>query len=96
LKSVVDGYTTPSTPPIDRYGKKLIEKSKDKGTIMSSVVDLVFVKVMHCDNVKDLWDKHQNIYERDVKFKGANLPIFIAKFEKLKMKKDEYIATYLL
>jgi hypothetical protein len=36
-KSVVDGYTTPTTPPTDKYGKKLSEKnSKAKGTILSS------------------------------------------------------------
>jgi hypothetical protein len=96
-KSVVDGYTTPTTPPTDRDGKKLNENnSKAKGTILSSLVDSVFVKVMHCDSAKDLWDKLQNIYEGDAKVKGAKLQIFRAKFEQLKMKEDEDIATYLL
>jgi hypothetical protein len=57
-------------PGSDRYGKKLSEnKSKDKGTILSSLVDLVFVKVMHCDSAKDICDNLQNIYEGDVKVK---------------------------
>jgi hypothetical protein len=51
---------------------------------------------MHCDSAKDLWDKLQNIYEGDAKVKGAKLQIFRAKFEQLKMKEDEDIATYLL
>jgi hypothetical protein len=44
---------------------------------------------LHCDNAKDICDKLQNIYEGDAKVKGA-------KFEQLKMKEDEDIATYLL
>jgi hypothetical protein len=96
-KSIVDGYTSPTTPPTNRDGKKLSENnSKDKGTILRSLVDSVFVKVRHCDSEKYLWDKLQNIYEGDTKVKGANIQIFIAKFEQLKMKEDEYIATYLL
>jgi hypothetical protein len=51
---------------------------------------------MHCDSAKDLWDKLQNIYEGYAKVKGAQLRIFRAKFETLKMKEDEDIATYLL
>jgi hypothetical protein len=51
---------------------------------------------MNYDNAKDLWDKIQNIYEGDAKVKGSKLQIFIDKFEQLKMKEDEYIASYLL
>jgi hypothetical protein len=81
-KSVVDGYTVPTTPPTDRDGKKLRENnSKAKGSILSSLVDSIFFKVMHCDNAKDLWDKLQNIYEGDSKVKGAKLKNFKAKFE---------------
>ena len=96
-KSVVDGYTTPTTPPIDRNGKKLNEKnSKAKGTILSSLVDSEFVKVIHCHSAKYLQAKIQNIYEGDAKAKGAKLQIFRAKFEQLKMKENEDIAAYLL
>jgi len=51
---------------------------------------------MHCDSVKYLWDKIQNIYEGNAKVKRDKLQIFKAKFEQLKMKEDEDIATYLL
>jgi hypothetical protein len=69
------------TPPTDKDGKKLSEnKSKAKGTIRSSLVDLVFVKVMHCDTANELWDKLQNIYKGDAKVKGGKLQIYRGKF----------------
>jgi hypothetical protein len=47
-QSILDGYVVPTTPPTDKYGKKLNENnSKAKGTILRSLDDLVFVKVMH-------------------------------------------------
>jgi uncharacterized lipoprotein YehR (DUF1307 family) len=60
------------------------------------MVDSVFVKVMHCDTKKDIWDKLQNIYKGDAKVKEGKLQTYIAKFEQLKMKEDEDIATYFL
>jgi hypothetical protein len=81
-KSVIDGYATPTTPPIDIDGKKLKENnSKAKGTILRSLYDSIFVKVMHCKTTKDLWDKLQNIYEGDTKVKGEKLQTLISKFE---------------
>jgi hypothetical protein len=59
----------------------LKNESKDKGIVLSSLVDLVFVKLMHYDSAKDLWDKLQNIYEVDAKLKGSKLQIFREKFE---------------
>jgi hypothetical protein len=54
-KSIVYGYITLDTPPTDEDGNKLIENnSKAKGTILSSLVDSLFFKVMHCDNANDL------------------------------------------
>jgi hypothetical protein len=84
----------PTTPPTEKDGKKLNENnSKAKGTILSSLDDSVFVKVMHCKTTKDLWDKIQKVYKRDTKFKGAKLQTLRPKFEQLKMKKDEDIAA---
>jgi hypothetical protein len=55
-KSVVDRYMAPCTPPTDEDGKKLSENnSKVKRIIPGSLVDNLFVKVMHCDIAKDLW-----------------------------------------
>jgi uncharacterized lipoprotein YehR (DUF1307 family) len=51
---------------------------------------------MHCGSAKDIWDKLQNVYEGDAKFKGAKIQTYRGKFEQLKMKEDEDIATYFL
>jgi hypothetical protein len=72
---------------MDKNGKKLSESNlKDKSTIMGSLVDSVFTKVMHCDTAKDIWDKLQNIYEGDSKVKWAKIQTYRGKFEQLKMK----------
>ena len=63
---------------------------------MNGLVDSVYVKVMHCDSVKEIWDKIKNIYDGDVKVKGAKLQTYIGQFEKLKMKEYEDIAPYFL
>ena len=41
-------------------------------------------------------DKLQNIYEGDDNVKQAKLQTYISHFEKLKMKEEENVATYLL
>jgi hypothetical protein len=95
-QAVVDGYTTPTTPPTDKDGKKLSENnSRAKNVILNGLVDTVYVKVMHCDSAKDIWDKLQNIYEGDAKVKGAKLQTYRGQFEQLKMKEDEDIAYFL-
>jgi hypothetical protein len=60
---------------------------------LSSLDNSVFVKVMHCKTTKDILDKLQNIYEGDAKVKGAKVQILREKFEQLKMKENEDIAT---
>jgi hypothetical protein len=71
-KVVVDRYKAPATPPIDKYGKKLYENnSKATNAILSALVDSIYVKVMHCDSAKEMWDKLQNVYEGDAKVKGG-------------------------
>jgi hypothetical protein len=54
-RAIVDGYKAPTTPPIEKDGKKLKEKkSKAKCTILNSLSNSVFFKVMHCDFSKYL------------------------------------------
>jgi hypothetical protein len=49
---------------------------------------------MHYDTTKDIWDKIQNIYEGDAKVNGGKLHTYRGKFEQMKMKEDEDIASY--
>jgi hypothetical protein len=96
-KSVVDGYKEPATPPTDNDGKKLSQNnSRAKNAILNGLVDSVYVKVMHCDSAKEIWDKLQNVYEGDAKVKEAKLQTYRGQFEQLKMKEDENIAAYFL
>jgi hypothetical protein len=82
---VVYVYKTPATPPTNKDGKKLSEKnSKAKNVILSGLAISVYVKVMHCDSTKDIWDKLQNFYKGDAKIKGAKLQAYRGQFEQLK------------
>jgi hypothetical protein len=57
-KSVVDVYKEPSTPPTNNDGKKLSKKYlRNKNAILNGLVDSIYVKVMHCDSAKEIWDK---------------------------------------
>jgi hypothetical protein len=85
------------TPPIDNDGNKLNQNnSRAKNAILNGLVDSVYVKVMHCDSAKEIWDKHHNVYEGDAKVHATKLQTYIGQFEQLKLKEDEDIATYFL
>jgi hypothetical protein len=51
---------------------------------------------MHCKSTKYIWYKLQNIYEGDSKVKAAKFQTYRGRFEQLKMKEDENIASYFL
>ena len=96
-KAVVNRHNVPATPPIDSTGKKLYEdNSKAMNTILSGLAEIVFVKIMHCETVKEIWDKLKSIYEGDEKVKGEKLQTYRGQFENLKMKEEENVATYFL
>jgi hypothetical protein len=96
-QSNVDGYTTPAVPPTNDKVVKLHENnSKAKNALLNGLSDTVFTKVAHCKYAKEIWDKLRNIYEGDSKVKEANLQNYRGRFEQLKLKEDEDIATYFL
>jgi hypothetical protein len=83
-------------PQLTKMERNSMKKTRGlKSTILSSQVDLVYVKVMHCDTTKNIWDKLQNIYEGDAKVKGANIQTYRGKFEQFKMNEDEDICSLL-
>ena len=65
-------------------------------TILSNLVETVFVKVMHCETMKEIWDKLKKNYEGDDKVKGVKLQTYRGQFENLKMKGEESITVYFL
>ena len=95
--SVMNGYTVPTAIPTDNASKKLYESNgKAVSAILGSLADSVFVKVMHCNSAKEIWDKLKTIYEGDKKVKEAKLQTYRGHFEQLKMKESEDIAAYFL
>jgi hypothetical protein len=78
-------------------GKRLSDyNSKDIGTILNGLEDLIFIKVMHYTSTKEVWDKLQRTYEGDGKVKKTKIQTHRGKFETLKMNEEESIASYFL
>ena len=97
-KMIVNIYDIPVGPSATNSTEKKIfeDNSKVMNAILSGLTEIVFVKVMHYETAKEIWDKLRNIYEGDDKIKGAKLQTYRAQFENLKMKEEENIAAYFL
>ena len=73
-KVVLNEYSALTTIPTDVVGKKLYEiNSKAMYAILGGLVGSEFVKVMHYESAKELWDKMKNVYEGDTKVKNSKL-----------------------
>jgi hypothetical protein len=90
-----------------RYKKPVVLDSKDdklefsfnaKGmnAILSGLAEAKFLKVMHLQTTKAMWDKIIISYEGIEKVKDAKLQTYRVQFEKLQMKEDETIWKYFL
>jgi hypothetical protein len=90
-----------------RYIKPVVLASKDdklefsfnaKGmnAILNGLAEAEFVKVMHLQTAKEMWDKLINSYEGNEKVKDAKLQTYRLKFEQLKMNEDETVNKYFL
>jgi hypothetical protein len=77
-----------------RYTKPVVLANKDdklefnfnaKGmnAILNGLAEAEFVKVMHLNTSKEMWDKLINSYEGNEKVKGAKLQTYRLKFEQL-------------
>jgi hypothetical protein len=88
-----------------RYTKPVVLANKDdklefsfnaKGmnSILNGLAKAEFVKVMHLDIAKAMWDKLINSCEGNEKVKGSKLQTYRLKFEQLKMNEDETISKY--
>jgi hypothetical protein len=72
-KSVVDGYTAPTTPPTDTAGKNICnDNSRVVNAILGGLTNSICVKVMHCKSAKEIWDKLEVVYEGNKKSRKPN------------------------
>jgi hypothetical protein len=70
--------------------------AKAMNVILSGIAEAEFVKVMHLEYAKEMWDKLISSYEDNEKVKGAKLQTYRLQFEQLKMKEDETVGKYFL
>ena len=68
--------------------------AKAMNVIMSGLVEAEFVKVMHLESTKEMWDKLVSSYEGHEKVKDAKLQTYRLKFEQLKMNEDEDVTPW--
>jgi hypothetical protein len=70
--------------------------AKAMNAILKGLAEAEFVKVMHLESAKAMWDKLISIYEGNEKVKDAKLQTYRLKFEQLNMNEDETINKYFL
>jgi hypothetical protein len=70
--------------------------AKGMNAILNGLTEAEFVKVMHLETTKAMWDKLISSYEGNEKVKDAKLQTYRLKFEQLKMNEDETISKYFL
>ena len=83
-KFVMKEYDAPSSNYVDEDAKAYSNDTKD----LNGLENPVFVKVMHCNTSKEIWDKLERIYEGDTRVKKPKLQTYKAQFEILKMKEE--------
>jgi hypothetical protein len=90
-----------------RYVKPVVLASKDdklefifnaKGmnALLNGLAEAEFVKVMHLEAAKAMWDKIIRSYEGNEKVKDAKLQTYRLKFEQIKMNEYETVRKYFL
>ena len=91
------GYTFPSATPTDPTEKKKYEtNAKVVNTLLGSLSQSEFVKVMQFKSAKEIWDKIVLSYEGDDQVKREKLQTLRIQYENLRMYNDESVANYFL
>jgi hypothetical protein len=93
---VETGYTKPVVLASKDDKLEFSFNAKGMNAILNGLAEAEFVKVMHLDTAKAMWDKLINSYEGNEKVKDAKLQTYRLKFEQLKMNEDETISKYFL
>ena len=89
------------------YVKPVVLSSKDDklefsfnakvmNAILSGLAKAEFVKMMHLESAKEMWEKLVSSYEGNEKVKDAKLQTYRLKFEQLKMNEDKTVSKYFL
>ena len=90
------GYKKPALVESKDEKSAFTFNAKAMNDILSGLAESEFVKVMHLETAKDMWDKLVNSYEGNEKVKDAKLQSHILKFEQLKMNEDESVSKFFL
>jgi hypothetical protein len=90
------GYTNPVVLASKDDKLDFSFNAKGMNAILNGHVEAEFVKVMHLENAKAMWDKLISSYEGNEKVKDAKLQTYILKFEQLRMNEDEIVSKYYL
>ena len=86
---VEGGHAFPSAIPTNTVGKKKYEtNAKVVNTLLGSLSQSEFVKVMQLKTAKEIWDKIILSYEGDDQVKRTKLQSLIIQYETLKMHND--------
>jgi hypothetical protein len=94
---VVDtGYTKPIVLASKDDKLEFSFNAKAMNALLSGFSEAKFVKAMHLDYPKEMWDKLISSYEGNEKVKDVKLQTYRLKFEKLKMNADKTISKYFL
>eukprot|EP00253_Pinus_taeda_P003737 PITA_03737 len=94
---VETGYTFPSATPTDTAGKNQYEtNAKVVNTLLGSLSQSKFVKVMQLKSAREIWDKIVLSYEGDEQVKREKLQTLRIQYESLRMHNDESVASYFL
>jgi hypothetical protein len=92
---VETGYTKPIVLASKEDKLEFSFNAKGMNSILNGLTEAEFVKVMHLETAKAMWDKLISSYEENEKVKDVKLQTYRLKFE-LKMNEDEKISNYFL
>jgi hypothetical protein len=93
---VETGYTKPVVIASNDDKLDFSFNAKGMNAILNGLPEAEFVKVMHLETTKAMWDKLISSYEGNEKVKDVKLQTYRLKFEQLKMNEDETISRYFL
>jgi hypothetical protein len=93
---VETGYTKPVVLASKDDKLEFSFNAKGMNAILNGLAEAEFVKVMHLETAKAMWDKLISSYEGNEKVKDAKLQTYRLKFEQLKMNEDETVSKYFL